>query len=109
MLKSKKWRPIAISIYSILLLAAAVFLFFLLKLDILPMNYLIPIVAVIILFVSLIGVLLFYRMRKKRSKSRRIRRIIGVVLSFILTIAMLFGASSPQTMCANDARVKAMI
>ena len=92
MLKSKKWRPIAISIYSILLLAAAVFLFFLLKLDILPMNYLIPIVAVIILFVSLIGVLLFYRMRKKRSRSRRIRRIIGVVLSFILTIAMLFGA-----------------
>lgn len=92
MLKSKKWRPIALSVFFILLIAAAVFFYFLLKLDILPLKYLIPLAAVILLFVCLIGFLLFYRMRKKRSKARRIRRIIAIVLSLIFTTVFLFGS-----------------
>ena len=92
MLKSRKWRPIASSIFLILLLAVAVFIYFLLKLNILPLKYLIPVIAGIALLICLVGVLLFYRMRKKRSKIRRVRRIIGVILSLILTFALFFGS-----------------
>ena len=46
MLKRSVWRPIALSILVILLLAVAVFFYFLLVLDILPVKYLIPIIAV---------------------------------------------------------------
>ena len=83
MLKRSVWRPIALSILIILLLAVAVFFYFLLVLDILPVKYLIPIIAVFVLLVTVSGLLLFYRIRKKRSPARRVRRIIGVVLSVV--------------------------
>ncbi len=92
MLKRSKWRPIALSFFFILFLAVAIFFYFLLKLDILPLKYLIPIAAVIALLVCLVGFLLFYRMRKKRSHARRVRRIFGIILSCLFTIALLFGA-----------------
>ena len=41
MLKRSKWRPIARSLFFILFLAVAIFFYFLLKLDILPLKYLI--------------------------------------------------------------------
>ncbi len=93
MLKSKKWRPIALTVFLIVLLSAAAFLYFLLKVDILPQEYLIILVASIVLLVTIIGVLLFYRMRKKRSKARRVRRIIAVVLSVVFSCVCLYGAA----------------
>ena len=93
MLKSSKWRPIALAVLIILLLAAAVFLFFLMKLNVLPTDYLLLIAAIVVLFVYVAGVLLFFGMRRKRSPGRRVRRIIGIVLLVIyiaLSIAMGF-------------------
>lgn len=92
MLNSSKWKPIALSIFFVLLIAAAVFFFFLLRLAILPLEYVILITAVILLLVCMVGVLFFYRLHKKRSKVRRIRRIIGIVLAAFLTFAFLLGA-----------------
>lgn len=91
MLKRSKWRPIAIAILAILLLAASVFFFFILRLNILPDLYHLLIAAVIVLLVYICGVLLLFGMRKKGSPSRRVRRIIGIVLSIILSAAFLFG------------------
>ena len=92
MLKRSVWRPIALSILVILLLAVAVFFYFLLVLDILPVKYLIPIIAVFVLLVTVSGLLLFYRIRKKRSPARRVRRIIGVVLSVLLIAVCVYGS-----------------
>ena len=91
MLNSSKWKPIALSIFFVLLIAAAVFFFFLLRLAILPLEYIILITAVVLLLVCMVGVLFFYRLHKKRSKVRRIRRIIGIVLAAFLTFAFLLG------------------
>ena len=92
MLKRSKWRPIAIAILAVLLLAAMLFFFFLLRLDVLPALYLLLIAAVVVLFVYTAGVLLFFGMHRKCSPARRVRRIIGIVLSAILSVAFVFGA-----------------
>lgn len=92
MLKRSKWKPIALSFYFILLAAVAVFFIFLLKLNILPLAFLLPLCIIIALFVCLIGWLFFYRIRKKPSKLRRIRRIFGIVLSVLLTAVCVMGA-----------------
>ena len=92
MLKRSKWRPIAIAVLAVLLIAAALFFYFLLKLDVLPRLYLLLIAAVVVLLVYMAGVLLFFGMHKKRSPARRVRRIIGIVLSVILSVAFIFGS-----------------
>ena len=92
MLKRSKWRPIAIAVLAVLLIAAALFFYFLLKLDVLPRLYLLLIAAVVVLLVYTAGVLLFFGMHKKRSPARRVRRIIGIVLSAILSVAFIFGS-----------------
>ena len=97
MLKRSKWRPIATVTVAILLLAAVAFFFFVLKLDVLPSEYLLLVVAVAVLFVYVVGVLLFFGMRRKRSPARRVRRIIGIVLSVILSAGFI--SHSPPTMC----------
>ena len=90
MLKRSKWRPIAIAVFAVLLLAVAAFFFFLMRLDVLTTDYLLLVIAV---FVYIAGVLLFFGMRRKRSPARRVRRIIGIVLSLVLAAAFLFGAT----------------
>ena len=92
MLRKTQWRPIAIALSAILLLAAAVFFFFLIRLDILPDLYLYLIISFIVLFIYTCFVLLFFRMRKKGSTSRRIRRIIGIILSVFFSASFLYGA-----------------
>lgn len=93
MLKRSKWRPIAIAVFAVLLLAVAAFFFFLMRLDVLTTDYLLLVIAVAVLFVYIAGVLLFFGMRRKRSPARRVRRIIGIVLSLVLAAAFLFGAT----------------
>ena len=93
MLKRSKWRPIAIAVFAVLLLAVAAFFFFLMRLDVLTTDYLLLVIAVAVLFVYIAGVLLFFGMRRKRSPGRRVRRIIGIVLSLVFTAAFIFGSS----------------
>ena len=92
MLKRTQWRPIAIVLSAILLLAAAVFYFFIIRLNVLPDLYLYLITALIILILYTCFVLLFFRMRKKGSVARRIRRIIGIVFCIVLSASFLYGA-----------------
>ena len=93
MLKRSKWRPIAIAVFAVLLLAVAAFFFFLMKLNVLTTDYLLLVIAIAVLLVYIAGVLLFFGMRRKRSPGRRVRRIIGIVLSFVFAAAFLFGAA----------------
>ena len=59
------------------------------KLIVLTTDYLLLVIAVAVLFVYIAGVLLFFGMRRKRSPGRRVRRIIGIVLSLVFAAAFL--------------------
>ena len=91
MLKRRVWKPIAGILFLILLFAVAAFVYFLLKVDLLPAKYLIAVYAVLALLVVLVGFLFYHGLHRKRSKYRRIRRIIGVVLAVIITLGCVAG------------------
>lgn len=92
MLKRRVWKPIAASLFTIVLLSVLILFYMLLRVDFLIPEYLILVVAVFILFLYLIGVLLFYGIRRKRSTARRIRRIFGVILSVIMIAGCISGS-----------------
>ena len=91
MIKRRFWIPIASAVMAIVLLASALFFYKLLKLNLLVSEYMALIGAVLLLFVYVIGVLLFYGVRRKRSVMRRIRRIIALILAAVLTFGCIYG------------------
>ena len=92
MLKRRVWIPIASAVFAVALIAAVLFFYSLLKVDILITELLLLVAAVLVLFLYVAGVLLFYGLHRKRSAMRRVRRIIGVVLSLVITFGCGFGA-----------------
>ena len=91
MVKRRVWRPIASAIFAVTVIAAALFVYSLLKVDILIPEILLLVAAVLLLLLYVAGVLLFYGLRRKRSVARRVRRIIGVILSVVITAGCIFG------------------
>ena len=93
MLKRKAWRPIAGVLSLLALISTAVFVWALLRVDILPGKYLLAlfILEAAALLVSLL--LLYVGMKKKRSPARRVRRVFGVLLAVLLTALNAFAAA----------------
>ena len=77
MVKRRVWRPIASAIFAVTVIAAALFFYSLLKVDILIPEILLLVAAVLLLLLYVAGVLRFYGLRRKRSVARRVRRIIA--------------------------------
>ena len=92
MMKRRVWLPVALIVFFAALLAAALFLYSILKVDILLNEYVELLAAVLAFFLFVTGVLLLYGMRRKPSVMRRVRRILGVLLALILIAACVYGA-----------------
>ena len=93
MLKKKVWKPIAGIIFLITLASVALIAFALIRIDILPAKYLFIIFAVEAIMLLVSALLLYIGLRKKRSRSRQVRRVIGIFLCVVLVAGNLFAAS----------------
>ncbi len=90
MLNKQTWRPFAGAVFLLTLLSAALFARSLLRIDVLPGKYLIPVLAVETLVLVFSGLLLFCGMRGRASGTRRARRVIGLILCLLLVTGNLF-------------------
>lgn len=93
MLKRKIWKPFAGVIFLITLISAALVAAALLRLDILPEKYLLVILGVEALALLLSALLLYAGIRKKRSRARQARRVIGFFLCVLLVAGNFFAAT----------------
>lgn len=93
MLKKKVWKPLAGAFSLLALISTAVFVFSLLRVDVLPGKYLFALLALEAAALLAAVLLLYAGMRKKRSPARRARRVIGVLLAVLLTAGNAFAAA----------------
>ena len=93
MLKKKIWKPLAGIVFLITLASAALAVLALIRIDILPEEYLLVILAVEALALLVAALLLYVGMRRKRSRARQARRVIGIFFCLVLAAGNLFAAS----------------
>lgn len=93
MIKKRVWKPLAGIIYLILLLSVVVFFYILLDLNILPDKYLLLVIGAYAVLMVLTALLLYLGINHKHhSQARRIQRIAGVILAFVLAGVSLAGS-----------------
>lgn len=86
MLRKRIWKPLAGAIFFLTLLAAFFFCRALIKLDVLPTNYMFIILGAVALLLAAGALLLYAGINKKPSAGRRVRRIAGGALCGVLIL-----------------------
>lgn len=90
MLKNKKWLIIAFITIIVEFIFVAVAAYHIAGLDMLPDKYLYPVIILLFALVILTAFLLFFGLGKKKSKGRKVRRIIAIILAAVLSIVSLY-------------------
>ena len=93
MLKKKIWKPFAGIVFLITLVSAALVAFALIYIDILPEKYLLLFLALEAGALLVAALLLYVGLRRKRSRARQVRRVIGFFLCILLVAGNFFAAS----------------
>ena len=93
MLKKKVWRPFAHAVVLITLLAAALFAWALIRVDILPEKYLLAFFATEAAVLGVSALLLYGGMKRKPSGARRARRVLGLALCILLVAGNVLASS----------------
>ena len=91
MLGKKSWVILSSSILAVLFLAEAVMFVQVVRLNMLPLKYVIGILCVLLVILGIVWVLFIAGINvRKPYKARRVRRIIGAVISLIVILASIF-------------------
>ncbi|MGI6118358.1 MAG: LCP family protein [Bilifractor sp.] len=84
MLKHKKWIPIAVVVLFIQAVLEGFALFQVIRMNILPIKYLVIVFAVAAVLLLVTAVLLFSGLKHGPSRKRRARRVIAVILAVVV-------------------------
>ena len=91
MLGKKSWVILSSSILAVLFLAEAVMFVQIVRLNMLPLKFVIGILCVLLVILGTVWVLFIAGINvRKPYKARRVRRIIGAVISLIVILASIF-------------------
>ncbi len=91
MLGKKSWVILSSSILAVLFLAEAVMFVQIVRLNMLPLKFVIGILCVLLVILGAVWVLFIAGINvRKPYKARRVRRIIGAVISLIVILASIF-------------------
>ena len=93
MLKRKFWRPFAGVVYLITLASAVLAAFALIRIDILPVKYLLLFLALEAGALLVTALLLYAGINKKRSVARQARRMIGFFFCVLMVAGNFLAAS----------------
>ncbi len=86
MLRKKKWLPIAWIIFLIQIALEGVAAYNIMKLDMLPNQYLLLVVVALTLMIAVTAILFFLGTGHGPSKGRRVRRIFAIILAVIMGV-----------------------
>ncbi len=93
MLQKKKWLPIAWIIFLLQIGLEAYAAYSIVKLDVLPNQYLLIVVVALALMLMVTAVLFFLGTGHGPSRSRRIRRIVAIILAVLMGLGSVAVAS----------------
>ena len=93
MFTKKQWLPFVILILIIQAAAEAMVVYNVLKLGMLPAQYLVILFAALLLLMVITMLLLWLGIDKGPSKNKKIRRIFGIVFAVIVVVISVFGSS----------------
>ncbi|MBO4578685.1 MAG: hypothetical protein J5715_00895, partial [Clostridiales bacterium] len=94
MLTKKQWLPLVIIVLIIQAAAEAMIVFNVMRLGVLPTQYLVIVFAALLLLMIITLLLLWLGIDKGPSKAKRIRRIFGIVFAVIVVVISFFGADA---------------